>query len=115
MQKTYPLTKISEAEFVEGYWFSSYIPSAEYPHPIASNISVCPKFLDKLKIVSENANKLYYNGYSNCRLCGCNNGTIEFSLTKNGIKFRYPIGLMHYYVIHNVQPSKEFYDFIMNY
>jgi len=115
MQNTYPLTKISDTEFIEGYWFTSYDSGIEYPHPLPSNSNVCPIFLNKLKLVSHNSQELHYNGYSFCRLCGCKNGTIEFSLSSQGVTFRYPIGLFHYYEEHNVQPSKEFNDFIINF
>lgn len=117
---TYPLVKVSNSEFIEGYWFPSSPSDKDYdigyPVPIKTNIPIDEIFLNKLCLMSnKHAMKLHYNGYSKCRICGCNNGNVEFVLEKDGIKFRYPEGLMHYYEIHNVQPSKEFFDFIINY
>lgn len=43
------------------------------------------------------------------------NGSREYRLKKDGVTFKFPEGLIHYYEDHMVQPSDEFYDFIMNY
>lgn len=116
---TYPLTKISETEFIEGYWFplnpcdNDY--NIGYPKPIVTDTPVCQRFLDKLKLITNSAKKNDYFGWSKCRICKCVNGGSEYRLTSNGKTFRYPSGLLHYYEAHNVQPSKEFYDFVMGY
>ena len=51
-------------------------------------------------------------GYSWCRLCldKKRNGSREYKLDK----ISWPQGYLHYILEHNVIPSKEFYDFIMN-
>jgi len=113
---TYPLIKVSDSEFIEGYWKSSLPFDKDYPIPNKTNISVNKMFLNKLsELTAIDAMGLHYNGHSKCRICECKNGNIEFILEKDGIKFRYPQGLIHYYEIHNVQPSKEFFDFIINF
>jgi len=74
-------------------------------------------FLSKLNNVTKKyAQNIQYRGMSKCRICGCFNGSIEHILTNgSSIEFKYPEGLSHYYSTHNVQPSKEFYNYIMNF
>jgi hypothetical protein len=116
----YPLTKISDNEFIEGYWFAIN-PSNEdyenmYPKPLPTDDLVDVDFINKLELLTDKiAETVNYLGCSTCRLCNCNNGGNEYILTHNGIKFVYPCGLMHYYKIHHVQPSREFFDFVMNF
>jgi hypothetical protein len=63
---------------------------------------------------TENANE--YLGSSYCRLCDLNfNGNKELKLIKDNITFTFPEGLIHYYIQHNVEPSNEFKEFILNY
>lgn len=113
---TYPLTKVSDSEFIEGYWFPSSSSDKDYPSPNVTNIPVDKIFLNKISLLTnKHAKELHYNGYSKCRICDCKNGNVEYVLEKDGIKFRYPQGLTHYYEMHKVQPSKEFFDFIINY
>jgi len=117
----YPLTKIDNNNFIEGYWkniLSSYPDN--YPYPKVSDTKVSNEFINKLEQImncnnSSNIIKEEYFGFSYCRLCNCNNGGNEFIIKSNNITFRMPEGMIHYYINHNVQPSKEFYDFIMNF
>ena len=114
----YPLTT-KDGSFIEGYWFSDDICSPEahnYPFPKETNIQVDENFLKKLSsITKEWANEKRYFGFSSCRICKKNNGSLEYLLEKDGQTFRYPEGLLHYYVEHCVQPSSEFYDFVMKF
>lgn len=80
------------------------------------------EFLEKLKniMLRENSKYCYnleliqYCRFSKCRICEKNNGSAEYVITNNeGIKFKFPEGLLHYYETHNVQPSEKFYEFIM--
>ena len=111
---SYPLTKISDNEYIEGYWFQSVYTDKLYPFPKSTTEKVDVAFIEALQKTTDNiANNItHYCGFSSCRLCKSHNGNKEYSITKNGILFRYPEGLIHYYTEHNVQPSKEFYDFI---
>jgi hypothetical protein len=83
--------------------------------PKSSNQQVNAIFLRKLNIIMKTQESLQYRGYSNCRLCKKINGSTEYTLTKDGVTFNFLEGLIHYYKDHMVQPSDEFYDFIMNY
>lgn len=56
-----------------------------------------------------------YMGHSKCRLCGVANGSEEYQTKYNDIIYRFPGGVKHYYEKHNVQPSNEFIEFIINY
>lgn len=129
----YPLTKINDNEFIEGYWITGYwceetnkwienIDNTNYPKPESSNESISEEFIDKLKqlfnseFTHSNINCSSFMGYSECRLCGCCNGNSEYKLkNQDNITFTVPEGIIHYYKEHNVQPSKEFYDFVMNF
>lgn len=130
----YPLTKINDKEYIEGYWKDIYhynSPGSKYPFPpvpLKGATDVDAKFLDKIKnIIKDGKIKKdeddkhpvlihQYLGSSTCRLCDCSNGNEEYEVTNDeGINFKFPSGLMHYYIEHKVQPSREFYDFIMSY
>ena len=74
---------------------------------------VDPAFLARLRDMTATASADHFNGWSDCRLCDQPNGCAEYSVTKNGITFRYPEGLIHYYEAHNVTPSSEFMSFVM--
>lgn len=72
-------------------------------------LSGCPKILAKmLHKVEALARERHYKGWSTCCMCGCRNGSSEYSY-KN---FVWPSGLMHYIVDHNVKPSYQFITFI---
>lgn len=115
----YPLTKVDDNNFIEGYWSSpnNIYETKKYPYPKSSDEKVSKEFINKLEQIlkSSDTNKNSYFGFSICRLCGCNNGAGEYKIKKNNITFTVPEGLIHYYKDHNVQPSKEFYDFIMQF
>ena len=112
----YPLTKISDTKFMEGYWSNvDDFDSMKYPQPLATDIPVNKDFLDKLKRINEKAYQIHYLGFSHCRICKCLNGTAEYVLSNENIQFNYPEGLLHYYEKHNVKPSDEFFHFIMDY
>ncbi len=134
----YPLTKVSNTEYIEGYWRSSNTykcicndANRNYPVPIPSNapndnaflqkLDQVIKLLDRLDIQERQQYKLLdsnykvtYLGYSNCRLCQQICGSCEYLLKFNGILYRFPEGIVHYYQKHNVKPSNEFRNVIMN-
>jgi hypothetical protein len=174
MSDSYPLTKISDTKFIEGYWrhtkkrpepkpkkisppkdktnpdYDSDMDSGtdyssdeeSYPFPISSGTDVDINFIEKLdKIISMGNNcetkpghlvrvyeskkidkirdiiiePRYYKGYSVCRLCEKkNNGSSEYTITRDDVKYIFPRGILHYYESHQVQPSKEFYELIMD-
>ena len=49
-----------------------------------------------------------YRGWSDCRICGCNNGSSEFT---DGV-YAWPEGLHHYVLCHNVKPPQDFIDHV---
>lgn len=136
-KNNYPLTKENDI-FIEGYWqcnLKNLNYSDKYPFPKQETMKIDNIFLDKLKnifnVIEETTEDKYSNdkysncdgwntcvsnlGSSYCRLCKKDNGNIEYKLLYDGIKFIVPSGIIHYYEDHNVHPSNEFYNFIINY
>jgi len=141
MQNNYPLTKIDEKNYAEGYWINGqwcnqtkiWIKNNNeinneinnenimYPTPKPDIEAVSKEFIDKLKKLCEtvffntNINLKSYMGNSYCRICGCENKNKEYHFKSGDITFKMPEGMFHYYINHNIHPSKEFYDFVMKY
>lgn len=112
----YPLTKLSDNKYVEGYWFNSISEqTSTFPFPKETEKIVDINFLNKLKNCMSILKKIDYCGPSMCRICKQCNGNIEYELIENDVKYLFPEGVMHYYQDHNVQPSDEFYALIMNF
>jgi hypothetical protein len=116
-----PLTKVDDVNYIEGYWQQNmpYMePGDTYPFPIDTNEPNDPIFKSKLCDLIESLikKKSYdnYLGFSSSRLTGESVGGWEYKFENNGIKWRFPEGIKHYYVDHNVKPSKEFYDMVMS-
>ena len=95
---------------VEGYWWSESTP--EYPMPVANTEPWEDQklFLVRLARREKTAKITRFRGASECRICGCRNGSAEFSSGR----WRWPSGLRHYVEDHNVEPSDEFVTFIIN-
>jgi hypothetical protein len=110
----YPLTKVSDKCYIEGYWATiGYGYDLSYPWPKPGDQQVNQDFLDRLEELKNESEVTSSFGFSTCRLCGKNNGGDEYRVTKNDITFLIPEGLVHYYEDHLVQPSEEFYNFVM--
>ena len=43
-----------------------------------------------------------YRGYSNCRICGCRNGSNELEIKKGDTIYMIPEGYLHYLIDHKV-------------
>lgn len=100
---------------IEGYWYECdrYDRTGEkYPMPVANTIDLSIKkdFIEKLKQIQKISHEIHYRGFSGCRICNCLNGTFEYEYED----WVWPEGYLHYIQDHNVAPTKEFYDFIMN-
>ena len=95
---------------IEGYWYSEY--EKQYPKPIPNtiDISIKQQFIEKLKKIQLHAHEVAYMGSSKCRLCDICNGSTEF----NHKGWIWPIGYLHYIETHNVSPSKDFINFVIN-
>lgn len=109
----YPLTKLEDNKFIESYWWSE--KDDKYPFPKESDNKVDLIFIDKLKVIMKNSKKKDYLGSSYCRICDISNSCSEYILENNNITFVVPDGVLHYYEVHNVHPSNEFFNFVMNY
>ena len=93
----------------EGYWKNKWEP--QYPFPQENTIDPTIKiaFIKKLQKIEKVAHKEQYRGSSECRICKCINGSIEFTY-KN---WKWPKGYLHYIILHSVAPTDEFFKFIM--
>lgn len=129
---SYPFTQLEPNKYAEGYWASGYEAGQQtqnLPTPIDSGINVDIGFLTKLTAIENLAKTKYktngvpflnaklcysqFMGYSPCRLCKSNNGSGETSIFyKNTADVVFPEGLLHYYITHRVQPSREFVNII---
>jgi hypothetical protein len=97
-----------EKSLKEGFWRSSHEPDLPFPVPNDTPWEGQKLFVQRLLRVELLAEMVAYKGISHCRVCGCINGSREYSY--NG--WNWPAGLMHNIVEHNVQPSDEFIEFI---
>lgn len=66
--------------------------------------------VDYLKSRSKSGPKILirWRGWSNCRICGCHNG----STCVGDDKFIWPDGFAHYIEEHGVRPPREFVDHV---
>lgn len=94
---------------LEGFWYSKHTPNFPVPTPAPWPYSV-PKetFLKELRDVERKTEKIYYRGWSNCRICDKRNGTFTHDMGE----WRWPEGYIHYIEEHNVVPSLDFVIFI---
>lgn len=93
-----------------GFWKSAEEP--DLPVPVAREAGdrsfLKRTFLRSLTSVEELATEASYKGVSKCRICGCRNGSTEYSYGK----YVWPSGLRHYVEAHDVQLPSDFVDFI---
>jgi hypothetical protein len=93
----------------EGFWRTSLHADGKLPWPQPE-----PKwneragFLEMLDRAEVAAYRVHYFGYSDCRICGCLNGTKSFRLDV----WEWPEGFRHYVAEHEVRPSPEFELFV---
>ena len=67
------------------------------------------KLLDKVENLIGPTTR--YRGWSDCRVCGKHNGSVEFTLNN----FTWPEGYKHYIAEHNVHPPPNFVAMILDY
>lgn len=60
------------------------------------------EIIAKLKAVMSNGYWQQYRGWSNCRLCGKQNGSKELEIIRGDTKYRIPEGYVHYLEDHHV-------------
>ena len=94
---------------IEGYWYND--DNRNFPMPVENTIdqSIKAVFVKKLRLVESKAKRDAYMGSSICRLCKKVNGSEEYVYTG----WFWPSGYLHYVEVHNVGPSRKFYEFIM--
>jgi hypothetical protein len=94
----------------EGFWFS--VSSPDYPVPKPSHMKWIKQeeFVTALRRKEAQALKTTYRGFSTCRICFSTNGSAEFKLED----WCWPSGFIHYIENHNVKPSQEFIDFVLD-
>jgi len=95
----YPLTKLSQGGCLEGFWYCSDEPACTlYPYPKATDVKVDPAFLEKLEAMIHSINcgrigaSTMLCGYSTCRLCHKDNGSMEYFIRGRGQSFFFPEG-----------------------
>ena len=104
----------------EGFWYSEYEPDLPMPVPNDSPWVGQEGFIKALDRIESRLNALAmgpggdiyvlsFRGWSQCRVCNCGNGSTQFLLRH----WTWPEGLRHYIEVHNVKPSPEFIDLIM--
>lgn len=118
-----PVVKVDENTFIEGKWRMNQNDKLvnkqyNYPFPFMHDKPFFDKqFIDDLNAIM-NSNKKYacqFNERQQCVLCSQPLGNMEYTIQKGNTKFIFNNSIMHYYMTHNVWPSKEFYQFIKNY
>ena len=93
---------------IEGYWRASYAPELPMPTPDVE-WPERDEFLAKLTMVERLAREFHTKGWSNCRVCGDMNGSVEYALDG----WRWPEGLVHYLSDHGVRPTPDFERFVL--
>lgn len=95
---------------LEGFWKGP--GQTELPMPVEHGIPFPEKddFVARLKSIQKRAQIIHFKGFSRCRICNKINGTTEYSYSG----WNWPEGYLHYIVDHNVSPSVEFFNFVMN-
>ena len=100
-----------------GFWKSEYEP--HLPSPIISDNIYPDEFIEKCKEWTKTIGTslsiydkriTHYMGYSDCRICGQLNGSVEY--TYNG--FIFPEGVFHYIIDHNIEIDEQFMRMIMD-
>jgi len=120
--------------YVEGVWkYNTDSDDVKLPIPIGhkQGSNKLNKFIDQYEDIRQFISLLddsfifrnEYMGYSNCCICGtiligddCHDGGNGEYLFLNGTDcIIVPDGYIHYLRVHNVLPSKDFYDYIMSF
>jgi hypothetical protein len=76
------------------------------------------EFVTKLEKKLKEGVKVGYRGWSDCRICGKNNGSEEYKIRLNKDKYGathivIPSGYIHYIVDHKIKPHKWFLEYII--
>ena len=107
------ICKNSNIVRVQGYWkndndkstFSYPVPRSTTRHWFKYHKSGIVSAIRKTQMIAEENG---YRGWSTCRICGCHNGSTEF--THEDVLW--PSGFIHYVEVHDVCPDDWFLEFI---
>lgn len=125
-QDSYPMTAIGPNYFIEGYWFNKDSPGTTciYPLPKETNDDEYfkPEHVEwraRFRHVLDNIDAVggyitEFMGSSFSRLTNERVGTREYNVYHDGINWKFPEGLRHYYLDRKVMPSTEFTTLINN-
>lgn len=94
-----PIGRANENDRREGFWGSGNQPEA-----LSEAWEGRDAFLVALSVLERHAERVRYRGWSNCRVCGCVNGSDTF----HAKGWQWPSGFAHYVRDHNVKPSDDF-------
>lgn len=101
--------------FMFGYWYEKG-GDTTLPKPQAREKKWKGRkdFLAALRNLEKRADSRFYKGFSKCRVCGCQNGSSDFTITVGKkTTATWPKGFRHYVKEHNVKPDQEVIDFVM--
>lgn len=73
------------------------------------------EYMSVVKFLRKYDSRVSYKGSSTCRICGCDNGSEEYTQTFRRINFVYPEGFVHYITAHGIKPDQALIDIIMEY
>jgi hypothetical protein len=112
--------KNKDKVFKIGFWKYFYETDTYVdflPTPIKNTSSLTEEekllFLEKLEEIERNSYMKYYLGFSQCRICLIENGSIEYYYKKNDKIYVFPSGYIHYVRDHNVKVDEWFYKMVM--
>jgi hypothetical protein len=93
----------------EGFWRTNKSEKSFMPFPEEGNSGA---FSKNLKEIQSNAFKHSERGVSPCRICGKDNGCVEYHIKTvykgQPVELHWPEGYIHYLTTHKMKPSKEF-------
>lgn len=93
----------------EGFFYCG--KGSQLPKPVARDKPWKGKkeFLRKLLVIERHAITKHFKGKSRCRICKCDNGSVEFQYGE----WHWPNGLLHYVSEHNYKPCLPFLEFVL--
>lgn len=86
-----------------GYWNDARNRFPEYPLPIANPKRDVSKELAALNKIFSKATKMFYKGWSTCRICSAAIGSAEYEIKFKGNIYVIPEGYAHYVEHHFIK------------
>jgi len=98
--------------FWNNYGFDDFLPIPIKDTNILSKEETLD-FIKNLEIIEEKTFRIFYLGYSQCRICFQDNGSFEHYYKYNNKLFVFPEGYKHYIREHNIRIDDEMYKMVM--